>query len=79
MLEHILTLFLPGSMRRSFVISTILFEGERAEQLDALADRPRRLNGSMLLWVDLHDPSQDDRRRGREGVRSRRRERRAAP
>ena len=37
--------------------STILFEGERAEQLDTLADKPRRLNGSMLLWVDLHDPS----------------------
>jgi magnesium transporter len=42
------------------VTSTILFEGERAEQLDALTDRPRRLNGSMLLWVDLHDPSRDD-------------------
>ena len=41
-------------------MSTILFEGERAEQLDALADRPRRLSGSMLLWVDLHDPSRDD-------------------
>ena len=40
--------------------STILFEGERAEQLDALTDKPRRLNGSMLLWVDLHDPSRDD-------------------
>ena len=40
--------------------STILFEGERAEQLDALTDRPRRLNGSMLLWVDLHDPSPHD-------------------
>jgi len=39
------------------VTSTILFEGERAEQLDTLADKPRRLNGSMLLWVDLHDPS----------------------
>ena len=40
--------------------STILFEGEHAEQLDALTDRPRRLNGSMLLWVDLRDPSPED-------------------
>jgi len=42
------------------VTSTILFEGEHAEQLDALTDRPRRLNGSMLLWVDLRDPSPED-------------------
>jgi magnesium transporter len=42
------------------VISTILFEGERAEQLDALADKPGRLRGSMLLWVDLRDPSRDE-------------------
>ncbi len=42
------------------VMSTILFEGERAEKLDALADKPGRLSGSMLLWVDLHDPSRDD-------------------
>ena len=42
------------------MISTILFEGERAEQLDALADKPGRLSGSMLLWVDLRDPSRDE-------------------
>jgi magnesium transporter len=41
-------------------MSTILFEGERAEQLDALADKPVRLSSSMLLWVDLRDPSRDD-------------------
>jgi magnesium transporter len=41
-------------------MSTILFEGESAERLDSFADRPRRLNGSMLLWVDLRDPSRDD-------------------
>ena len=41
-------------------MSTILFEGERAEKLDALADKPGRLSGSRLLWVDLHDPSRDD-------------------
>ena len=42
------------------MISTILFEGEHAEQLDGLADRPGRLSGSMLLWVDLRDPSRDE-------------------
>ena len=42
------------------MISTILFEGESAKQLDALADRPGRLSGSMLLWVDLRDPSRDE-------------------
>jgi magnesium transporter len=42
------------------VINTILFEGESAEQLDALADKPGRLRGSMLLWVDLRDPSRDE-------------------
>jgi magnesium transporter len=42
------------------VISTILFRGERAEQLDSLADKPGRLSGSMLLWVDLPDPSRDE-------------------
>ena len=49
----------PIPVEHCFVTSTILFEGERAEQLDALTDKPRRLNGSMLLWVDLHDPSPD--------------------
>ena len=42
------------------MINTILFEGESAEQLDALADKPGRLSGSMLLWVDLRDPSRDE-------------------
>ena len=41
-------------------MSTILFKGESAERLDGLADRPRRMNGSMLLWVDLADPSRAD-------------------
>ena len=48
-------------------MSTILFKGESAERLDGLADRPRRMNGSMLLWVDLADPSAGrSRRRSRE-------------
>ena len=40
--------------------STILFEGESAERSTASLTGPRRLNGSMLLWVDLADPSPDD-------------------
>jgi magnesium transporter len=31
----------------------ILFERERVDHLEALADRPRQLSASMLLWVDL--------------------------
>jgi magnesium transporter len=42
------------------VLTTILFEGERAKELEALADKPRRLSSSMLLWVDLRDPSRGD-------------------
>ena len=59
------TMFLPGlapssPAERRYVMSTILFKGESAERLDGLADRPRRMNGSMLLWVDLADPSRAD-------------------
>jgi magnesium transporter len=32
----------------------ILFDRDRVAHLDSLAARPRRLRGSMLLWVDLH-------------------------
>jgi magnesium transporter len=32
----------------------ILFDRDQIEHLDALSDCPRRLNGSMLLWVDVH-------------------------
>ena len=41
----------------------LLFDGASAEPLDALEDRPNRLRGSMLLWVDLPDASPDDVRR----------------
>jgi magnesium transporter len=39
------------------VTTTILFDRDDVEELDDLADRPARLRGSMLLWVDLDDPS----------------------
>jgi magnesium transporter len=32
----------------------ILFDRDRIDHLESLADRPRRLNKSMLLWVDIH-------------------------
>ena len=41
----------------------LLFDGNSAEPLDALEDRPNRLRGSMLLWVDLPGASPDDVRR----------------
>jgi magnesium transporter len=37
--------------------TTILFDRDDVEELDDLADRPARLRGSMLLWVDLDEPS----------------------
>ena len=36
----------------------ILFDRHRVNHLDSLSDRPRRLRGSMLLWVDLHRGSE---------------------
>ena len=41
----------------------ILFEGDEVEHLDRLSDRPRRLKGSKLLWVDVdrrNDASADE-------------------
>jgi Mg2+ and Co2+ transporter CorA len=35
----------------------ILFDRDQVDHLDALADRPRRLSGSKLLWVDVHPGS----------------------
>ena len=39
--------------------TTILFDGDKVEQLHDLTDGPERLRGSMLLWVDLDDLSAD--------------------
>jgi magnesium transporter len=35
----------------------IVFDRDQVEHLTALSERPRRLRGSMLLWVDLHRDS----------------------
>ncbi len=36
----------------------ILFERQQVAELEDLADRPRRLTGSKLLWVDLDGGSE---------------------
>jgi len=36
----------------------ILFDRDEVDHLHALADRPRRLDGEQLLWVDLHRGSE---------------------
>jgi magnesium transporter len=36
----------------------ILFDRDQVEHLQVLADRPRRLGASKLLWVDVHRESQ---------------------
>jgi len=38
-------------------MSAILFDKDQVDHLDDLSDRPGRLTGSKLLWVDLHDGS----------------------
>ena len=37
----------------------ILFDRDKVERLDDLADRPRRLGGSKLLWVDVDRESEE--------------------
>jgi magnesium transporter len=38
-------------------VSAILFDRDQVDHLDDLPDRPERLNGSKLLWVDLDQRS----------------------
>ena len=38
----------------------ILFDRDQVERLDDLDDRPRRLSGTKLLWVDLDNDSEDE-------------------
>jgi magnesium transporter len=38
-------------------MSAILFDRDQVYELEDLSDRPRRLSGSKLLWIDLHDGS----------------------
>ena len=39
-------------------MSAILFDRDQVDQLDDLSDRPSRLSGSKLLWIDLHEGSE---------------------
>jgi magnesium transporter len=39
-------------------MSAILFDKDQVDHLDDLSDRPARLSGSKLLWIDLHDGSE---------------------
>jgi len=41
----------------------ILFDRDHVERLDDIADRPRRLRGGKLLWVDVDRQSEDDAQR----------------
>jgi Mg2+ and Co2+ transporter CorA len=41
-------------------VSSILFNHDRVDQLHDLSQRPRRLRGSQLLWVDLDRDSELD-------------------
>ena len=41
-------------------MSAIVFDRDKVDQLEAVSDRPRRLRGSMLLWIDLHEGSEYD-------------------
>ena len=43
-------------------MNSILFNRDRVDRLDGLSDRPRRLRGSQLLWVDLDGDSEIDAR-----------------
>jgi magnesium transporter len=41
----------------------ILFDRDRVERLEDLSDRPRRLSGGRLLWVDLDDRTDESAER----------------
>ena len=41
-------------------MSSILFNRDQVDHLDRLSERPRRLRGSQLLWVDLDRDSDED-------------------
>ena len=65
----------PQTRKGGGVISeAILFDRDQVDHLETLAERPGRLSGSKLLWVDLRLERRDGdrRRRGRGGVRPRR-------
>jgi len=40
-------------------MSAIVFDRDKVDHLDVVSDRPRRLRGSMLLWIDLYEGEYD--------------------
>jgi Mg2+ and Co2+ transporter CorA len=40
--------------------SAILFDRDRVKYLEDVSDRPRRLRGSQLLWVDVDRATKKD-------------------
>ena len=44
----------PPTESKQAISDAILFDREQVEHLNDLSDRPRRLRGSKLLWVDVH-------------------------
>jgi Mg2+ and Co2+ transporter CorA len=41
----------------------ILFDRDQVERLDDIEDRPKRLRGGRLLWVDVDRQSEDEAKR----------------
>ena len=50
----------PKNALQDEAMSAILFNRDEVDHLGRLADRPRRLRGSQLLWVDVHGDSEVD-------------------
>jgi hypothetical protein len=38
-------------------MSAIVFGRDKVDHREVISGRPRRLRGSMLLWIDLHSGS----------------------
>ena len=38
-------------------MNAIVFDRDKVDHLDVISDRPRRLRGSMFMWIDLYDGS----------------------
>jgi Mg2+ and Co2+ transporter CorA len=53
---------IPERTAKGASVSSILFDRDQVDELQNLSDRPRRLRGSQLLWVDLDHNSEADAR-----------------
>ena len=48
----------PPTQSKQAISDAILFDRDEVEHLNDLSERPRRLRGSKLLWVDVHRGSE---------------------